>query len=80
MVRNAVDRIIRVAKGAVLLVGFAAIFAVVFAVANALLGGGTSFPEGSYRADPGTQQAASGGAGPGLARGWPRSPWRGGGR
>jgi hypothetical protein len=67
MVRNAVDRIIWVAKGAVFLVGFAAIFAVVFAVANALLGGGTSFSGESYRADSGTQQVASGGAGPGLA-------------
>jgi hypothetical protein len=63
VVRNAVDRIVWVAKGAVFLVGFAAIFAVVFAAANALLGGGTPFSGESYRADPGTQQAASGGAG-----------------
>jgi hypothetical protein len=63
VVRDAVDRIVWVGKGVVFLVGFAAIFAVVFAVANALLGGGTSFSGESYRADPGTQQVASGGAG-----------------
>ena len=63
MVRNAVDRILWVGKGAVFLVGFAAIFAVVFAVANALLGGGTSFSGESYRADAVTQLAANGGAG-----------------
>jgi hypothetical protein len=63
VVRNAVDRILWVGKGAVFLVGFAAILAVVFAVANALLGGGTSSPGEFYRADPGPQQVASGGAG-----------------
>ena len=41
MVRNAVGRIVGVGKGAAFLVGFAAILAVVFAAANALLGGGT---------------------------------------
>ena len=55
--------------GAVFLAGFVAIFAVVFAAANALLGagGGPSLSEESYRADPITQLAANGEAGLGLA-------------
>jgi hypothetical protein len=63
VVRNAVDRILWVGKGAVFLVGFAAILAVVFAVANALLGGGTSSPGEFYRADPGPPLATCCGAG-----------------
>lgn len=55
--------------GAVFLAGFVAIFAVVFAAANALLGAGDgpSLSEESYRADPITQLAANGEAGLGLA-------------
>ena len=53
-----------VGKGAVFLAGFSAIFAVVFAAANALLGawGGPLSGE-SHRADPVTQLAANGGTG-----------------
>ncbi len=65
MVRNAVDRIVWVGKGAVFLAGFSAIFAVVFAAANALLGawGGQPLSGKSHRADPITQLAANGGTG-----------------
>jgi hypothetical protein len=64
VVRNAVDRIVWVGKEAVFLVGFA----VVFAVANALLGagGGSPLSEESYRADPITRLTANGEAGLGL--------------
>lgn len=61
MIRNAVDKIVWVGKGAAFLVGLAVILAVVFAV---LLGaGGPSLYGESYRADPTSQLAANGEAG-----------------
>jgi len=65
VVRNAVDKVVWVGKGAAFLVGLAVIFAAVFAVANAVLGdgGGPSLYGGSYRADPTSQLAANGGVG-----------------
>jgi hypothetical protein len=55
--------------GAVFVAGFVAMFAVVSAAANALLGAGDgpSLSEESYWADPITQLAANGEAGLGLA-------------
>ena len=69
MVKNAVGRSVWVGMGAVFLAGFVAIFAVVFATANVLLGagGGSSLSEESYWADPITQLTANGEAGLGLA-------------
>jgi hypothetical protein len=69
VVKNAVGRSVWVGMGAVFLAGFVAIFAVVFATANVLLGagGGLSLSEESYRADPITQLTANGEAGLGLA-------------
>jgi len=65
VVRNAVDKVVWVGKGAAFLVGLAVIFAAVFAVANAVLGdgGGPSLYGGAYRADPASQLAANGGVG-----------------
>lgn len=60
MIRNAVDKIVRVGKGAAFLVGLAVILAAVFAVLGA---GGPSLYGGFYRADPTSQLAANGEAG-----------------
>ena len=77
MFKNAVGRIVRVGKGAVFLAGFAGVFAVVFAAANALLGvwGGQPLFGGSHRANPVTQLAPRT-----AGRGWTRNPWCGGDR
>ena len=55
VIRNAVDKIVWVGKGAAFLVGLAVILAAVFAVLGA--GGRPSLYGGSYRADPTSQLA-----------------------
>ena len=72
MVKNAVGGSVWVGMGAVFLAGFVAIFAVVFAAANVLLGAGAGRP--SARSHTGQIRSRSW---PRMARrawDWPRNP------